>query len=609
MCEKMNIDTYNNKIENLIKRNNTDDLDFLINFKEHFLKYIENNGGFYKLYKNNPEFVKIILKKNFYLSRKDLLGENDITLLILAAKNDDKEMMKYIIENYYSNLILHTKYNNKTAIDINDYLINLLYESNKLKKWLRYCIQYNSEGFIQILENKKYDYNKYIFDLKYKEDGINELTILHLACKYNSDLIPIIGKNKYCTEEFTGILTTKKQSCLLYAILNDISCVRKLLEIKNFDKKRNFTHYNTVTETNTLQVACNSPDILNIILESDKCDEKNFNNTNLLEYACKYAPLSVEIILQSKFVNREYLEKKINGKYYFEILKENNPEHFDKIFTFKNYSYYYLENIMLIAVKKGDFNILTKCIDNLKIDYYETCYKLLCICCYKYPDDRIIKYLINKLGNNISKIDELTINKRTYLHYLVKYNLQLLNIENIYNKEIGKILLEDEIYNDYYHLKHLKVIKMKNISFLHYLAMENPDDLLKYNIFNIIDEEILDLKDSNNIYFIDYILDLNPIILLNYKENFPENYKKHMERIKNEKKYSVRNLKCNRIMDLDNEYKKGIKNTECPICLDREKNTAFNCGHLVCYCCTMLHTFKKCPICYQKITSTIKLFI
>ena len=40
-------------------------------------------------------------------------------------------------------------------------------------------------------------------------------------------------------------------------------------------------------------------------------------------------------------------------------------------------------------------------------------------------------------------------------------------------------------------------------------------------------------------------------------------------------------------MDLDNEYKKGIKNTECPICLDREKNTAFNCGHLVCYCCKL----------------------
>ena len=59
----------------------------------------------------------------------------------------------------------------------------------------------------------------------------------------------------------------------------------------------------------------------------------------------------------------------------------------------------------------------------------------------------------------------------------------------------------------------------------------------------------------------------------------------------------------------------------CPVCLDASKNTAFNCGHLVCEDCASLYFTPPsrkgtrrarpgalCPICRQGITSSQRVF-
>jgi len=45
---------------------------------------------------------------------------------------------------------------------------------------------------------------------------------------------------------------------------------------------------------------------------------------------------------------------------------------------------------------------------------------------------------------------------------------------------------------------------------------------------------------------------------------------------------------------------------QCVVCLDRDKNTAFDCGHQVCWECAGPLT--TCPICRKRIGAKIKLF-
>lgn len=50
----------------------------------------------------------------------------------------------------------------------------------------------------------------------------------------------------------------------------------------------------------------------------------------------------------------------------------------------------------------------------------------------------------------------------------------------------------------------------------------------------------------------------------------------------------------------------GSEDATCPVCLDRPKNMAFQCGHLVCRTCGP--SLSNCPICRQAITQRIPLY-
>lgn len=57
---------------------------------------------------------------------------------------------------------------------------------------------------------------------------------------------------------------------------------------------------------------------------------------------------------------------------------------------------------------------------------------------------------------------------------------------------------------------------------------------------------------------------------------------------------------------LQEELTRQAEERCCPVCMDRRKDLAFGCGHLVCHECSA--ALDRCPVCRQPVASRIRLY-
>ncbi|EFC35519.1 predicted protein [Naegleria gruberi] len=186
-----------------------------------------------------------------------------------------------------------------------------------------------------------------------------------------------------------------------------------------------------------------------------------------------------------------------------------------------------------------------------------------------------------------------------------EYKLQQLK------KEQDQIQLETQLANQFKNTIYMTVLVIVGGSFLGYWYIQRKlNEQIEQENKQV--EQNLRTKEQEKIKIENKLIEigkekmkievkLNEILEKQNSHQQPETQKRELERMKIELETANHEL-----MDLKEKIEEEQR---CCICMDRNKNAAFNpCGHVFCETCCS-HCLSKCPICKTKPRSFYKLYM